>query len=220
MGWHYILRFTCKVLPEYIQFIENEYMQTQYKVDEDELENIFLKQLYYHYGPDYLDSNEVNEKIDKWKEERKQEKEIQTAEYNLLPKKYKNLLDIWNSLDIGNHFYDYNLNGDIFYCKISKKVNSHKGDLRDDYKTFLKDIIVHISSEIESCQIESDDYGDQIWHYTDSELRNIHFNLQDKVKGIEHTYSEDGNEILETRVVYKHSIKKTQLIDLNRLFGV
>jgi hypothetical protein len=124
------------------------------------------------------------------------------------------------SLDIGKHFYEYDLSGNIFHCEISKKVNSHKGDLREDYKSFLKDIIVHISSEIEQCQIESDDYGDQVWYYTDSELRNIHFNLKDKVKRIEHKYSEDGSEILETRVIYKHSIKKSQFIDLNRSFGM
>lgn len=219
MGWHYILTFTCKVLPEYMSFIENEYMRKQYEDDYKD-ENNFLKGLYYSYGPNYLDIKEVQEKINTWKDERDQEKEKQEREYNLLPKNYKDLIDIWNSLDIGNHFYEYDLSGNIFHCKISKKVSDHKGDLRDDYNTFLKDIVVHISYEIDSCQIESDDYGDQIRYYTDSELRNIHFNLKDKIKRIEHTYSEDGIEILETRVIYKHSIKKIQFIDLNRSFGI
>ena len=117
MGWHYILTFTCKVLPEFIPFIENEYMQKQYEDDYKD-ENNFLKGLYYRYGPDYLDINEVQEKINTWKDERDQEKEKQTNEYNLLPKKYKDLIDIWQELDIGGYFYEYDLSGNIFKCKI------------------------------------------------------------------------------------------------------
>jgi hypothetical protein len=58
------------------------------------------------------------------------------------------------------------------------------------------------------------------WYYSDSELRNIHFRLEDKIKHVEHIYNKDRTEIIESRVVYKHSIRKTQLLDLNRAYGI
>jgi hypothetical protein len=214
MGWHYILTFHCKLLPEYIPFIEKEYLRTLYDTDRD---------IHYRSGPFYRNYESDNEdrkkriaELIKMKEE---EKENREKEYNLLSKPYKDLIDIWTNLDIGLHFYKYELKGSDFFCQISKKVNWHSGDLQDDYLTFLKDIIVPISTEITDCNIESDDYGDMKWDYTDSQLRNIRFNLQDKIKSIEHIYSEDKSEIYETRVIYKHSIKKINFIDLNREYG-
>jgi superfamily I DNA and/or RNA helicase len=93
-------------------------------------------------------------------------------------------------------------------------------DLKQDYERILKDIIVPITSEIISCNVESDDFGDMIWYYSDSELRNIQFRLQDKIKEIHHVYDENNTGIIETRVIYKHSIKPIQLLDLNREYGI
>lgn len=214
MGWHYILTFHCKILPEFIPFIEKEYLRTLYDTDRD---------IHYrsgHFYRDYESDNEERKKrIDKLIKMKEEEEENREKEYNLLSKSYRDLIDIWTNLDIGLHFYEYELKGSDFFCKISKKVNWHSGDLKDDYLSFLKDIIVPISSEITDCNIESDDYGDMEWDYTDSQLRNIRFNLQDKIKSIEHIYSEDKSEIYETRVVYKHSIKQINFIDLNREYG-
>lgn len=179
MGWHYILTFNCKVLPEYIPFIKEEYLNNE----------------------SYAYNNEVREEL-----------------YKRLPKNYRDLIDIWRKLDIGSHFYEYDLKDDIFFCKISKKVNRHSGELRSDYEAFLKDIIVLISSIITSCTIESDDYGDCVWEYSDSQLRDIYFRLTDKIKKVEHVYNEDMTEIYETRVIYKHSIKKIQFLDLDRAY--
>jgi hypothetical protein len=182
MGWHYILTFTCKLLPDYVDFIKNEYLRKCY--------------------PDEYDSNNDYKDTSK--------------PFN----KYTYLIDIWKSLDIGNYFYEYKLTDDIFHCKISKKVNRHSGDLMDAYKEFLHNIIVHITSEITFCTIESDDFGDFEYNYTDNELRNIPFKLTDKIKKVEHIYNEDKTEILESRVVYKYPIKASQKIDLDRCYGV
>lgn len=213
MGWHYILTFKCKVLPEFIPFIDKRYFNSQFDEEND---------THYIYRPEWMNSYDLTEEEEKLKEEYIQEKEeqrkLREEEYNNLPKSYRDLIDIWINLGIGSHFYEYELNGDVFFCRISKKVNWHSGFLRDDYEKFLKDIIVHITSEIIECNIESDDYGDTIWHYSDSELRNISFRLQDKIKNVEHIYNEDMSEILETRVIYKHSIKKKDFIDLNRQY--
>jgi hypothetical protein len=215
MGWHYILTFKCKVLPEFIPFIEKKYLNTQFDEENDPD---------YICRPQWIHSYELDEEQKKLKEEYEREKKEETKkreeEYKLLPKSYRDLIDIWNNLAIGSHFYEYELEDDIFFCKISKKVNWHSGFLKDDYEAFLGDIIIPITSEIIECEIESDDYGDTIWQYSDSELRNISFRLQDKIKSIEHTYNEDMSEILETRVIYKHSIKRKQFLDLQRAYGL
>ncbi len=215
MGWHYILTFKCKILPEYKDFIENRYLDTLFDEKNDPE---------YMYKPRWIDNYELTEKEEKEKEEyerkKVEEKYKREKEYNNQSKFYRDLIDIWNDLKIGSHFYEYELEDDIFTCKISKKVNWHSGcRLQDDYEKFLKDIIVPITSEIIECQIESDDYGDMIWYYSDSELRNIYFKLEDRIKNIEHTYNDDMSEILETRVVYKHSIKKKYFLDLQRAYG-
>ncbi len=213
MGWHYILNFTCKVLPEYIPFIQNKYLETLYDTDRD-----------YHYqmtpSYSYYEVEEADRLREESRQQRIKEEEEREKAYELLPKNFKDLIDIWVGLDIGVHFYEYTLKGDEFTCEISKKVNWHKGDLQNDYLEFLKDIIVPISNEITYCKIESDDYGDMKWYYTDSQLRNVRFNLQDKIRGVQHIYNDDNTEIYETRVYYKHSIKKSQLLDLNREYGL
>ncbi len=217
MGWHYILTFKCTILPEFISFIQNKYLLNLYDEDRD----IHYKEKpYREYDSDDERSKEEKERIAAYEKEKQNEKEQKRKEYELLPKSYKDLIDIWISLDIGNHFYEYSLNSSEFICEISKKVNWHSGDLQNDYLTFLKDIIVPITSEIMECQIHSDDYGDFTWYYSDSELRNIHFRLEDKIKHIEHTYNENKTEILETRIIYKHSIKKKDFLDLNRSYGL
>lgn len=216
MGWHYILTFKCIVLPEFIPFIEKRYLDTLYNNDRD---FHYESTPYKRYDSDDERSKEEKERIKEIYLEKELKLEQREKEYELLSKSYKDLIDIWTDLDIGKHFYEYDLKDSTFSCKISKKVNWHSGDLKDDYLTFLKDIIVHISSEIIECEIESDDYGDMTWDYTDSQLRNVRFNLEDKIKNIEHTYSEDMSEIFETKIVYKHSIKKKYFVDLDRSYG-
>ncbi len=213
MGWHYILTFTCKVLPECIPFIENKYLETLYDTDRD---------FHYRYRPSYsyYEAEEAEKLREEDRQRQQKEEEEREKTYELLPKNFKDLIDIWTHLNIGVHFYEYKLEGNAFSCQISKRVNCHRGDLKDDYLDFMKDIIVPITSEISHCEIESDDYGPMKWYYTDSQLRNIRFNLQDKIKSIEHIYNEDKTEIYETRVIYKHSIKALQFLDLNREYGM
>ena len=202
MGWHYILTFTCKILPEYIDFIEKKYLHQLFN-DESDIEYRFVP--YYNF-------------FDEWKKKKDKKEEEIITEYNKLPKFYRDLIDIWNHLCIGNHFYEYDLKNNIFTCKISKRVDRHFGDLKDDYEKFLEDIIVPITSEIISCDIESDDCGNMKWYYTDSQLRSIYFNFQDKIKDIIHSYDDDEG-IIETRVIYKHTIKQIHFMSLNRAYG-
>lgn len=225
MGWHYILTFSCKVLPEYIEFIEKEYLKRFFDEDKDIHYKSDPLTRYNSFAESYEDDDEdedheEKERLAQIEKEIQEEKEIIEKEYELLPKKFKDIIDIWRELCIGNHFYEYDVNGLNFTCKISKKVIWHEGNLEEDYKTFLNDIIVPITSEISFCEIKSDDYGCITWSYSDSELRNIPFRLQDKVKTVEHIYSDDGSEIIESRVIYKYSIKELQLLDLNRVYGI
>lgn len=147
------------------------------------------------------------------------EKEDKQKEYEALPKSYRDIIDVWNELGLWCSINPHN-NKDGLICEfgMEKKVTTYKGDLEDAYFTFIEDIIVPISSEINYCSIY-DDSSDITRVYTDSELRGIHFSLKDNVKSIEHTYNEDMTEIIETRVIYKRSIKKSQFIDLNRSYG-
>lgn len=146
------------------------------------------------------------------------EKDDKQKEYESLPKSYRDIIDIWNELELSYCIDRYELFDSQFKCGMTKKVNSYRGDLRGAYLVFLKDIIVHISSEISQCSIY-DDSSDITRSYTDSELRGKRFYLEDNIKSIEHTYNEDMTEIIETRVIYKHSIKKIHFIDLNRAYG-
>jgi hypothetical protein len=210
MGWHYILTFKCKILPEFATFIEERHLEKFF----DENDDIhYVSKPYRKYSLD----DELNKEISAWEQEKADEWAAAEKEYETLSKNYRDLIDIWRNLKIGVHFYEYDFSGGIFSCQISKKVNWHEGYLREDYEAFLKDIIVPISSEITNCTIESDDYGDCVWEYTDLELRNITFRLQDKIKNVVHTYDSDGN-ISETRVIYKMSIKAAHIIDLDRCY--
>lgn len=141
-------------------------------------------------------------------------------EYDGLSKSYRDLIDIWRDLGIEDSFHEYKFDDNgVFSCKISKKFNRYDGDLRKAYETFIKDIIVPISSEIWDCYTVSEIFGNSKTVYTDLELRGGYFRLDEKIKYVEHTYSEDGSEILESRVVYKRSIKKSQEMDLNRAYN-
>ena len=75
-------------------------------------------------------------------------------EHNSKQHLFMRLLDIWNNLNIGNHFetYDVDENG-IFTFKIDKNYFEHDGHLEDDYKCFMRDIIVPMTSKISSCTI-------------------------------------------------------------------
>ena len=147
------------------------------------------------------------------------EKEDKQKEYETLPKSYRDIIDVWKELGLYCSIIMYNSKeGLMCEFEITKKVTSYKGNLEDAYFTFLEDIIVPISSEISACSIY-DDSSDITRVYTDSRLRGTLFSLGDKVKSIEHTYNEDMTEIIETRVIYKRSIKKSQFIDLNRAYG-
>lgn len=147
------------------------------------------------------------------------ETEDKQKEYESLPKSYRDIIDIWKELGLGCSINPHN-NKEGLMCEfeIERKVTTYFGNLEKAYFTFLEDIIVYISSEISHCSIY-DDSSDITRVYTDSRLRGTLFSLEDKVKSIEHTYNDDMTEIIETRVVYKHSIKKIQFIDLNRSYG-
>ncbi len=203
MGWHYILRFRCKIKPQYIEFVRGEYLRGLCDERDDP-----------SYLPKYGEARQYAlEAAEAGEAER-------AATYEGLSRDWRGLIDCWKATRIGAHFYEYDLADDgVFTCEISKKVIWHHGDLREAYLDFLHDVVVRISSVILECEIESDDFGDMRWYYTDNELRHRPFRLQDIVKAVEHTYSEDGKDILETRVVYKHAVPAHQHRDLARVYG-
>jgi hypothetical protein len=145
------------------------------------------------------------------------EKYLRKEDSSTAPNAYRHLLQIWNQLDIGQSFYEYDLTTDgVFTCHIEKKPYNHRGDLWEDYEEFLKHIIVPISSEIISCRIHEDDMAEREEIYTDSQLRNIQFRLGEWVDCIEHIYEDDM--IVETRVIYKRPFKRSLERDVSRMF--
>ena len=220
MGWHYILKLKCTILPEYLDFIEKRYLDTLFNpyLDED-----YVMKPHRNYHSDDERAEEDKKMYEEWVKEEEDEQNEREKTYEGLSKFYKDLIDIWVHLRIGTHFYKYELSGNQFECEISKKVNWHNGPsgcLRQDYETFLKDVIIPLTSRINYCEIESDDYGDMRWYYTDAELRGVTFRLENKIKRVEHVYNSDGTEIIESRIIYKHSIPQHQFIDLNRCYGI
>ena len=188
MGLEYTLRFHCKVLPEYIDFIQKKYLE-----------------LYKNYKVE--DSEDSDSEVDDKKE------------YESLPKSYRDLIDICNNLNVPGYVSCYEVEENMLIFSSYKNQHRHEGDLQTDYRKFLEDVIVPISSEITFCEVECEDFYKLRQIYTDTELRGIPFNLQNKIKRIEHIFDESGSEIIESRVIYKHSIKPLQHIDLNRAYG-
>ncbi len=134
-----------------------------------------------------------------------------------VPPAYRHFIQIWKRLDFGNAVNNHDLTADgVFTCHIEKKPYNHRGDLWRDYEEFLKHIIVPISSEILFCKISEDDMTMREEIYTDNQLRNIQFRLQDLVEEVEHIYEDDM--IVGTRVMYKRAFKRSKALDLTRMY--
>jgi hypothetical protein len=228
MGWHYILRFKCKLLPEYIKFIESEYLRSQTTADDEHIFGCknyeYLHNKWFYKNKDEYDGMEHDDivairqkEIDDAIREAEEKRE---AEYTTLSSKYKELIDIWNCMNIGNRFYGYSVEGNIFSCEISKKVRDHEGDLEVAYLEFMHSIIVPMTSEINECVVISDDVWDFEHYYSDAELRSRPFTVKDKICYIEHIYNADRSAIIETKVKYKHPINVIRELDLNRHYGM
>lgn len=135
----------------------------------------------------------------------------------LIPTHYRCLVEQWRRLNISSRFNDYDLSpsGELT-GRIEKRVRNHNGDLWRAYEEFMKYIIAPITSEIMECRIEEDDMDCRCEIYTDAQLRNIRFELKEMVAEVEHVYEEDM--IVETRVRYKRPFKKSQQLDVTRMF--
>lgn len=133
-----------------------------------------------------------------------------------LPKRYRDLVQIWIDLKIKNYFQKYRLNDSKLSIQIEKKVIRHEGDLWEDLETFIKEILVPTTTTIEYCKIRSDDYGCREKEYTDLELRGGRLDLHTLVKSVEHIMI-DGN-ITESHIIYKRGIPEIQQRDLDRFF--
>jgi hypothetical protein len=203
MGWHYTLEVECKVLPEFYEFFQKRYLQ-----EISENNDIYN----YNYCEECMKADNYDNCLE-------QGKCIMEEKYKELSKPYLDIINIWIKYDLGNSFYEYDFNEETGILKFNNtaKVNTRTGYLRDDYMSILYDIIVPTTSEIISCCISSDDYGDECTYYTDIQLRRINFSLSNMIKSIRHKW-EDGM-IVETTVTYRHSIKKSQELDLDRCYG-
>lgn len=207
MGYHIILQVKCQILPEYIPFIRDGYLRRDNRTIEEtyEEESTSTEDEEMSYSSVHEDQAEDDQSIPE---------PIQEP----IPTPYSRLFQMWERLDIGQWFYEYDLTNDgIFTCHIEKKPYNHsRPDLWADYEEFLKHIIVPISSEIISCTIEEDDWAMRKEIYTDAQLRNIKFRLQEWIDRVEHMYEDD--QIVETRVIYKRPFKKSLETDVTRMF--
>ena len=144
-------------------------------------------------------------------------KYLRGAEDTNVPAAYRHFIQLWNRLDLASSFYEHSLTADgVFTCHIEKKPYNHRGDLWRAYEEFLKHIIVPISSEIIFCKISEDDMAEREEIYTDNQLRNIQFRLQDLVEEVEHIYEDDM--IVGTRIMYKRAFKRSKELDLTRMY--
>jgi hypothetical protein len=195
MTWTYRLHVRCLLLPAYHDFIDRK------------LFHLFSGADCYHRAYSEYEEEEVRNK----------RLEREDTVYQTLSKSHKDLIDLWRGLRLGNHFVQYERDGDLFSCQIEKHMQTHPGTLHEDYELFVKDILIPISSEILECRITSDDDKDEgdAWIFTDLELRGGFFHLKDHIKRVEHVYNEDRTEILETHVMYKRSIPQRLFLDLD-----
>jgi hypothetical protein len=144
-------------------------------------------------------------------------KQQQEQRYEQLSPFLRNMVDLFTILDI-DCFTEYSIEGNTFSFVISKGMCSFYVNVMERYEMFLTDILVPMTSEITECRIEPNEDRMNVFYYSDAELRKIDFCLKDQVKTVEHTYSKDGKEILETRVVYKQPIPQKQFLELNRAY--
>jgi hypothetical protein len=239
MGRVPTLYFKCKVVSEFTTFVGKNYFDIFYderfkseifgleetedtydvydsddEYEPEENRRVYRNKLVKSVAKGWIEESELIE----YEEQKRQKNEFVEKEYPNLPKSYKDIIAIWKNLKLGYEFRIYEFDGVVFEAKIGKLARDYNGILTHAYEIFLHDILVYITSEIIECEIDSDDYGGKTY-YTDSELRKKYFILNDKIKSIEHTYSPDGSEIVETRVIYKHSIPKIQFLDLDRSYG-
>jgi hypothetical protein len=93
-------------------------------------------------------------------------------EAETLPTPYRELIEIWQELEIGSCFYVWEFEEGILKFEIQKKPYKHnRMDLQSDYRLFMKRVIVPITTFIESCEIEHDDWGCEHYYYTDKDVR-------------------------------------------------
>jgi hypothetical protein len=208
MGWYYTLTVKCTIHPDFLEFYGEHHLQEAYmyvcprnaeEADDRSVastESMYESQLFCEYrdapNKSFLAS---------------------------VPKRYLDYLQFWLSLDIGPVFYEYDLHGNELEMKLSKKVIRHKQGswgLKQDYEAFLHYIVVPTTTCIHSCQIESDDFGDDVWQYSDSELRGRSFRTKELIGEVTHVW--DQGAIVETRIVYKKPILSHQEVDLNRFY--
>jgi hypothetical protein len=90
--------------------------------------------------------------------------------YNNIPENLKVYCDIWKSLKIWHHFNCCNIKDNILKIKISKKESIQK-NIENDYNTFIKDIILPISTLIINCKISYVGVNIKSTIFTDEQLR-------------------------------------------------
>lgn len=89
-----------------------------------------------------------------------------------LRKPWCELLERWRRLRIGHYFYEFTLKEDnTFEFEIQKKPHRHSGNLEDDYKSFMANVLLPVASKILSCEIEHDDFGMGHTFYTEADVR-------------------------------------------------
>jgi hypothetical protein len=219
MGWHYTLIVKCSIHPDFLEFYKQKYLQNVYM-------HVYSRKgrvSSYEYDSDFEeDDRSVTSTESMYETELFREYRIipNNSFLDTVPKTFRDYLQFWISLEIGSFFYEFDVKENELYLKMSKKVNTHRGNsftLQTDYEAFLHHIVVPTTTCIHECRIESDDYGDHVWHYSDSQLRCRPFQAKELIGEVEHVW--DQGSIVETRITYKKPIPPHQKLDLNRFYG-
>ena len=97
---------------------------------------------------------------------------LRGGEAAAVPAQWRELFEVWRSLEIEDHFDGYNLTNDgIFEFKIMKKPYYHSGYLIEDYKQFMAKVLLPIADEILFCEIDAEELGLGREEYTEEDVR-------------------------------------------------
>lgn len=104
------------------------------------------------------------------------------------------LIDKCNELDM-RFCYKCDIDSDnVLHLRMEKKPCYYHGDLEDDYRTFIKEILVPITTYFIECVISHDDLDFPSTYYSDQELRNIRYIYVEKIPEIQYCKRKKAKE--------------------------
>jgi hypothetical protein len=90
------------------------------------------------------------------------------------PESFPELKVRWDSYGFV-HFYKFDIKNGVWTLRIEEKPYRHIGDLEDDYRKFIAEVLPILSSYVHKCSIKHDDYGLGATIYTNDEIHRIRY---------------------------------------------